>query len=57
MANKYCPLCGEENHCMARTVEHGNCWCDKEGGFPKGIRELVPPESQESNWICKKMCI
>lgn len=53
MANKYCPLCGEENKCMAGKVEHGNCWCDQEGGFPKGIFELVPPESGGKHCICK----
>lgn len=54
MANKYCPLCGEENNCMAGAGEHGTCWCDKEGGFPKGILELVPLESKGMHCICKK---
>lgn len=54
MANKYCPICGEENKCMARTAEKGNCWCDAEGGFPKGIFELVPIESRGQHCICKK---
>ncbi|MDV2686829.1 cysteine-rich CWC family protein [Alkalihalophilus lindianensis] len=54
MANKYCPLCGEENKCMAGTVEHGNCWCDREGEFPNGIFKLVPSESSGKHCICKK---
>lgn len=53
MANKYCPLCGEENNCMARKVEQGNCWCDQER-FPQGIFELVPEESRRKHCICKK---
>lgn len=39
---------------MARTAEKGNCWCDAEGGFPKGILELVPIESRGQHCICKK---
>ena len=54
MANKYCPICGEENECMTGRVEHGNCWCDTEGVFPNGIFELVPTESIRKNCICKK---
>ena len=54
LANKYCPICGEENKCMAGTAEQGNCWCDKEGGFPEGILELVPKESRRKHCICKK---
>lgn len=53
MENNYCPICGEENHCLAGTVEHGNCWCDQEGGFPEGILELVPKESRRKHCICK----
>ncbi|WP_255717160.1 cysteine-rich CWC family protein [Salipaludibacillus sp. CUR1] len=51
MANKYCPLCGEENKCMAR--EPGPCWCN-EVDFPAGIFELVPPESKRKHCICRK---
>lgn len=53
MTNKYCPICGEENKCMAGDAEHGKCWCDKEA-FPKGIFELVPEESLRKHCICKK---
>ncbi len=39
---------------MAGTVEHGNCWCDREGEFPNGIFKLVPTESRGKHCICKK---
>lgn len=52
MSNKYCPICGEENNCMAGAEEHGNCWCDKEI-FPNGVFDLVPVESQKKHCICK----
>ena len=54
LANIYCPVCGEKNNCMAGTAEPGNCWCNHEGGFPKGIHNLVPPESGGKHCICKK---
>lgn len=50
LANIYCPLCGEENKCMARTSE--DCWCTSEK-FPKGIFDLVPEESWRKHCICK----
>jgi hypothetical protein len=53
LANKYCPLCGEENECMTGAGDHGNCWCDKEV-FPNQIFELVPEESRKKHCICKK---
>jgi len=52
LANKYCPICGEENKCMTGAEEHGNCWCDKEI-FPNEIFELVPAESRRKHCICK----
>lgn len=51
--NKYCPICGEENNCMAETAEHGKCWCNQEK-FPSGLFELVPAESIRKHCICKK---
>jgi hypothetical protein len=53
VANKICPICGEENNCMARKVETGHCWCDSEE-FPQEIFELIPPESRKKHCICKK---
>jgi hypothetical protein len=53
MDNKYCPICGQENHCMAGTAEQGHCWCDQED-FPMGILELVPEESRRKHCICKQ---
>lgn len=53
LENNYCPICGEENNCMAKTAEHGNCWCDHEGAFPNGILELVPEQSKRKHCICK----
>jgi hypothetical protein len=53
LTNKYCPICGEENECMAGAGEHGSCWCDKEE-FPNEIFELVPLESRRKHCICKK---
>lgn len=50
MANKYCPICGEENKCMAESGE--GCWCVQES-FPKEILELVPEESKNKHCICK----
>ncbi|WP_147532865.1 cysteine-rich CWC family protein [Bacillus marasmi] len=52
MANKFCPICGEENKCEAGAGEHGSCWCNKET-FPKGVFELVPEESRNKHCICK----
>lgn len=49
--NTHCPLCGQENHCMARKVEQGNCWCDKVE-FPKGLTDQVPPEKRMKKCIC-----
>jgi len=51
MANKYCPICGEENKCKTGAGEHGHCWCDIPE-FPKGIFELVPEESRGKHCIC-----
>lgn len=51
MANKYCPICGEENGCMAGAKD-GHCWCNNET-FPSGVFELVPAESQKKHCICK----
>lgn len=51
MANKYCPICDEENKCMAGSAD-GNCWCNHEE-FPNGVLELVPVESQRKHCICK----
>lgn len=53
MANKYCPLCGGENNCIAGKVKQGQCWCNQEV-FPEGIFELVPEESKRKHCICKK---
>ncbi|WP_018923546.1 cysteine-rich CWC family protein [Salsuginibacillus kocurii] len=53
MANIYCPLCGNENKCQARTVEYGQCWCNRVE-FPRGIFELVPAESKNKHCICEK---
>ncbi|WP_343065382.1 cysteine-rich CWC family protein [Bacillus benzoevorans] len=53
LANKYCPICGEENGCMSGKEEHGNCWCDKET-FPKEIFASVPEESRNKHCVCKK---
>jgi hypothetical protein len=53
LANKYCPICGEENECMTGAGEHGSCWCDTEE-FPNEIFELVPVESRRKHCICKK---
>ncbi|MBK3494118.1 cysteine-rich CWC family protein [Viridibacillus sp. YIM B01967] len=54
MTDKNFPLCGEGNRCMAGIEGQGNCWCYIEGEFPKGIFELVPPESKAKHCICKK---
>ncbi|CRK85070.1 cysteine-rich CWC family protein [Neobacillus massiliamazoniensis] len=53
MENKYCPICGEENMCMAGTSESEHCWCNMEQ-FPKEIFKLVPVESIRKHCICKK---
>ncbi len=53
MANKYCPICGEENKCRVSAGEQGDCWCNAEK-FPVEIFELVPPESRRKHCICKK---
>ncbi|SMQ80621.1 Cysteine-rich CWC [Bacillus sp. OV166] len=53
MANKYCPICEEENGCMIGAEEHGNCWCNLEK-FPNEIFELVPSESKRKHCLCKK---
>ncbi|WP_279326059.1 cysteine-rich CWC family protein [Bacillus sp. FJAT-47783] len=53
LENKYCPICGEENKCMAGTQEQWNCWCGKQGTFPKGIFEFVPTESNGKHCICE----
>ncbi|MED3564439.1 cysteine-rich CWC family protein [Bacillus xiapuensis] len=52
MANKYCPICGEENKCMGGSGARGGCWCDKEV-FPNEIFALVPEESIRKHCICK----
>lgn len=49
--NTHCPICGQENNCMARKEESGNCWCN-EVEFPKGIFDLVPPEDRRKKCIC-----
>ena len=51
LTNKFCPLCGEENKCMADSTEEGYCWCDKQS-FPKGIFDILPLESIRKNCIC-----
>ncbi|WP_416150860.1 cysteine-rich CWC family protein [Salipaludibacillus sp. HK11] len=57
MSNIYCPICGEQNNCMARKVEYGACWCNEEDAFPKGIFKLVPPESKGKHCICRSCLI
>ncbi|MGE7625199.1 cysteine-rich CWC family protein [Viridibacillus sp. NPDC096237] len=54
MTVKHCPVCGEENKCMAGGEEKNTCWCYMEEGFPKGIFDLVPQESKGKHCICKK---
>ncbi|MEH7119136.1 cysteine-rich CWC family protein [Neobacillus vireti] len=51
LANKYCPLCGEENKCMTGSTEEGGCWCTKPS-FPNEIFELLPVESLRKHCIC-----
>ncbi|MEG0259523.1 MAG: cysteine-rich CWC family protein [Lysinibacillus sp.] len=53
MKSNVCPICGEENSCMAGTAQQGNCWCVNEN-FPKEIFELVPEESKGQYCICHK---
>jgi hypothetical protein len=53
LTNKYCPLCGEENKCMAGAGEQGNCWCNDQL-FPNGIFDLLPAESRKKHCICIK---
>ena len=52
---KHCPICGEENHCMAGTNEQYQCWCMKEN-IPKEVLELVPKELKGKYCICQN-CI
>jgi len=47
LANKYCPICEEENECMAGMGEDGNCWCDKET-FPSEILQLFRKKAEEN---------
>jgi hypothetical protein len=51
LANKYCPLCGEENKCMGGSTEEGDCWCNKQS-FPNEIFDLLPVESLRKHCIC-----
>lgn len=53
MDSKYCPICEEENECMTRAGEHGNCWCFTEV-FSSEIYEIVPKASRGKYCICKK---
>ena len=52
LTEKHCPLCGEENKCMAGIESQNTCWCYIEN-FPNGIFDLVPPESKGKQCICK----
>ncbi|MEH7334527.1 cysteine-rich CWC family protein [Neobacillus drentensis] len=52
MANKHCPICGEERKCIIGSGGHGDCWCYKEI-FPDEIFESVLAESRRKHCICK----
>ncbi|WP_146553056.1 cysteine-rich CWC family protein [Rummeliibacillus sp. SL167] len=49
---KHCPLCGQENHCMAGTGEENHCWC-MTAKIPKEILELVPQHLKGKHCICQ----
>ncbi|MGX9136025.1 cysteine-rich CWC family protein [Rummeliibacillus sp. JY-2-4R] len=49
---KYCPICGEENHCMAGTSEQDHCWC-KNVKISKEVLKLVPVEMKGKYCICQ----
>ena len=48
-----CPLCGEENNCMANSAER--CWCN-DVTVPQALLDLVPVNLRDKACICRS-CI
>lgn len=48
-----CPLCGQDNNCMA--PDHQSCWCN-DVSIPDALIALVPSHLKRQSCICRS-CI